>query len=165
MIDFPKQLPLNDANFSFPMLRGLNLEPCNISAFPEFLKSQENLEFLELSNNKISGAIPNWVWKKSLWHLYLANNHLSSLDQLLPNQSSTSSQTSLTRPICNLSQLRNFNASHNNLSGTIPNCLGKMNDLLLLDLQGNNFSGMLPKFSKATHLHILKVSENRLEGK
>ncbi|TYG78047.1 hypothetical protein ES288_D02G026000v1 [Gossypium darwinii] len=165
LIDFPKKLPLSDANFSFPMLRQLLLESCNISAFPEFLKSQENLEELDLSNNKISGAIPNWVWKKSLRYLFLANNHLSSLDQLLPNQSSTSSQTSLTRPICNLSQLRNFNASHNNLSGTIPNCLGKMNDLYLLDLQGNNFSGMLPKFSKATQLYILKVSENRLEGK
>nr|KJB28132.1 hypothetical protein B456_005G029100 [Gossypium raimondii] len=166
VIDFPKQLPLNDANFSFPMLTELDLRSCNISAFPEFLKSSlENLIFLDLSINKISGAIPNWVWKKSLRSLYLANNHLSSLDQLLPNQSSTSSQTSSTRPICNLSQLRNFDASHNNLSGTIPNCLGKMNDLLLLDLQGNNFSGMLPKFSKATHLYILKVSENRLEGK
>ncbi|TYI91920.1 hypothetical protein E1A91_D02G029100v1, partial [Gossypium mustelinum] len=165
MIDFPKQLPLNDANFSFPMLRDLDLRPCNISAFPEFLKSLENLVFLDLSNNKISGAIPKWVWKKSLRHLFLANNHLSSLDQLLPNQSSTSSQTSLTGPICNLSQLRHFNASHNNLSGAIPNCLGKMNDLYWLDLQGNNFSGMLPKFSKATHLYILKVRENRLEGK
>ncbi|TYH82055.1 hypothetical protein ES332_D02G030700v1 [Gossypium tomentosum] len=148
VIDFPKQLPLNDANFSFPMLKELDLRSYNISAFPEFLKSLENLIFLDLSNNKISGAIPNW--------------------------SSTSSQTSLTRPICNLSQLRNFNASHNNLSGTIPNCLGKMNDLLLLDLQGNNFSGMLPKFSKATHLYILKeklpyltvliLRENRFYG-
>ncbi|KAB1670551.1 hypothetical protein ES319_1Z157000v1 [Gossypium barbadense] len=165
VIDFPKQLTLSDSNFSFPMLRELSLESCNLSAFPEFLKSQENIGHLELSNNKISGAIPNWVWKKSLRVLNLANNHISSLDQLLPNQSSTSSQTSLARPICNLSQLINFNASHNNLSGKIPNCLGKMNDLYLLDLQGNNFSGMLPKFSKATHLYILKVSENRLEGK
>ncbi|KAK8308042.1 hypothetical protein V6Z11_D02G028900 [Gossypium hirsutum] len=165
VIDFPKKLPLSDANFSFPMLGQLLLESCNISAFPEFLKSQENLEELDLSTNKISGAIPNWVWKKSLRYLNLANNHLSSLDQLLPNQSSTSSQTSLTRPICNLSQLRNFNASHNNLSGTIPNCLGKMNYLYLLDLQGNNFSGMLPKFSKAAQLQILKISENILEGK
>ncbi|KAH1096177.1 hypothetical protein J1N35_013098 [Gossypium stocksii] len=60
VIDFPKQLPLNDGNFSFPMLWGLHLGSCNLSAFPEFLKSQENLEDLDLSNNKISGAIPNW---------------------------------------------------------------------------------------------------------
>ncbi|XP_052882308.1 receptor-like protein 7 [Gossypium arboreum] len=165
VIDFLKQLPLNDANFSFPMLKRLYLGSCNISAFPEFLKGQENLGYLDLSNNKISGAIPNWVWKKSLRYLFLANNHLSALDHFLPNQSSTSSQSSFARSICNLSQLRNFNASHNNLSGSIPNCLGKMNALYLLDLQGNNFSGMLPKFSKATQLQILKISENRLEGK
>ncbi|XP_039001976.1 receptor-like protein 34 [Hibiscus syriacus] len=90
-IDFSKQLPLSDANFSFPMLRELYMGSCNISAFPEFLRSQEKLQVLDLSNNRISGAIPNWVWKKSLFDLNLANNHLSSLDQLLPNQSFTSS--------------------------------------------------------------------------
>ncbi|KAL1111294.1 hypothetical protein V6Z11_D02G049300 [Gossypium hirsutum] len=164
-------VPNCDANFSFPMLRRLLLGSCNISAFPEFLKSQENLEYLDLSNNKISGAIPNWVWKKSLRYLFLDNNHLSSLDQLLSNQSSTSSQTSLLRPICNSSQLEFFIASHNNLSGQIPNCLGKMNALSLLDLQGNNFSGMVPKFSKATqlrslakctHLMVLDVGSNMI---
>ncbi|KAL1181115.1 hypothetical protein V6Z11_A02G026300 [Gossypium hirsutum] len=147
VIDFPNQLPLTDANFSFPMLRELNLRFCNIKE-------------LDLSNNKISGAIPNWVWKKRLHYLFLANNHLSSLDQLLEpthclksQKGLTSSKSSLARPICNPSQLMIFNASHNNLSGPIPNCIG------------NNFSGMLPKFSKATHLYILKVSENRLAGK
>ncbi|PPD99058.1 hypothetical protein GOBAR_DD03915 [Gossypium barbadense] len=118
VIDFPKKLPLSDANFSFPMLGQLLLESCNISAFPEFLKSQENLEELDLSNNKISGAIPNWVWKKSL-------------------RFSTSSQTSLTRPICNLSQLRNF-----------------------------NFSGELSiDFLQPTRLRSLKIGGNKLEGK
>ncbi|MFQ6657199.1 hypothetical protein Gotur_026984, partial [Gossypium turneri] len=166
MIDFPKQLPLNDANFSLPMLTVLDLRSCNISAFPEFLKSLENLEYLELSNNKISGAIPNWVWKKSLQCQYLTNNHLSSLDQVLPNQSSTSSQGSFTFDASyNMSQLDIFDVSYNNLSGPIPNCLGNMSALSWLGLQGNNFSGMIPKFSKATQLQFLKVSENRLEGK
>ncbi|KAH1096179.1 hypothetical protein J1N35_013100 [Gossypium stocksii] len=157
MIDFPKQLPSSDANFSFPMLRRLRLGSCNISAFPEFLKSQENLEYLDLSNNKISGAIPNWLWKKSLRYLFLANNHLSSLDQLLPNQSSTSSQGSFTfdasynnlsSPIpnwlCNMSQLNGFNASYNNLSGSIPNCLDNMSQLRILDVSYNNLSGPIP---------------------
>ncbi|TYI38401.1 hypothetical protein ES332_A02G024500v1 [Gossypium tomentosum] len=171
-------LPLSDLNFSFSLLRKLYLESCNISSFPEFLKSQENLEYLKLSNNKISGAIPNWVWKKSLRYLLLANNHLSTLDQLLPNQSSTSSQDSLyfvasynnlSGPIpnwlCNMSQLYSFDASYNNFNGPIPNCLGNMSALSWLGLQRNNFSGMLPKFSKATQLQFLKVSENRLVGK
>ncbi|XP_021299143.1 receptor-like protein 12 isoform X2 [Herrania umbratica] len=163
-IDFPKQFPRGDANSSIPMLRWLALRSCNISTFPEILKSQDNLEDLDLSNNKISGAVPHWVWKKSLWQLDLSNNHLSSLDQL-SNQSVTSSQGSSPRPICNLSQLDYFNASYNNLSGSIPNCLGNINALSLLDLQGNNFTGFLPTFVKAANLQILKVNENRLEGK
>ncbi|KAL4271145.1 hypothetical protein GQ457_13G029630 [Hibiscus cannabinus] len=183
-IDFPKQLvvPLGDANFSSPMLRELLLGSCNISVFPEVLRSSENLEVLDLSNNRISGAIPSWVWKKSLSRLYLSNNQLSSLDQLLPSHSLTSS------PICNMSQLwdfdashnnlsgqlpnclgnmsplESFDASHNNLSGQIPNCLGNMSALSSLNLQGNKLSGIMPKFSKANQLRFLKVGENKLKG-
>ncbi|XVF84595.1 hypothetical protein PTKIN_Ptkin17bG0049900 [Pterospermum kingtungense] len=164
-IDFPKQFPFDDANSSFPMLLGLSLASCNLTKFPEFLKSLENLEILDLSNNKISGAIPNWLWKERLRGLFLAYNHLSSLDHILPNQSLASSQASLPRPICNLSQLEVFNASYNNLSGPIPSCLGNISTLYLLDLQGNNFSGILPNFTEAVQLWTLKVSDNRLEGK
>ncbi|KAK8585551.1 hypothetical protein V6N13_050529 [Hibiscus sabdariffa] len=165
-IDFPKQLPLSDANVSFPKLRYLILESCNISAFPELLRSLDHLENLDLSNNRISGAVPNWVWKTSLYYLNVAYNHLSSLEQILSNHSLTTfSQGTLPSPICNLRQLLSFNASHNNLSGTIPNCLGNMSYLYLLDLEGNKFTGILPEFSKATQLWMLKVSENRLERK
>ncbi|XP_039071099.1 receptor-like protein 7 isoform X1 [Hibiscus syriacus] len=163
-IDFPKQLPFGDANFSSPVLTELYLDSCNIRAFPEFLRSLENLQVLYVSNNRISGAIPNWVWKRSLSDLKLANNHLSSLVQDLPNQSSTSSQASLLAPFCKMSQLSYFDASYNNLSGTIPSCLGNMSALRFLDLHGNNLSGILPRFSKATPLWLLKVSENILEG-
>ncbi|XWS22344.1 hypothetical protein CRYUN_Cryun29cG0025800 [Craigia yunnanensis] len=163
-IDFPKKIPFGDANSSFTMLHFLSLKSCNISTFPEFLKSQENLESLDLSNNKITGAVPNWLWKKSLYYLDLSDNHLSSLDQFLSNRSLTS-QGSLPRPICTLSLLEYFKASYNNLSGPIPNCLGNISTLYLLDLQGNNFSGILPNFAEAAQLWTLKVSENRLEGK
>ncbi|XVF29037.1 hypothetical protein REPUB_Repub15cG0084900 [Reevesia pubescens] len=154
-----------DTNSSFPMLRELTLTSCNISTFPSFLKSQENLEYLDLSNNNISGAIPNWVWKKSLQSLNLSNNFLSSLDQFLPNQSLTSSQGSLERSICNLSQLWLLDASYNKLSGPISSCLGNITTLEYLDLQQNNFSGSIPDFAKATQLSTLRLSDNKLEGK
>ncbi|KAL4272257.1 hypothetical protein GQ457_13G029770 [Hibiscus cannabinus] len=143
----------------------LDLSNNHISAFPEFLRSQKNLEFLDLSNNKISGAVPNWVWKKSLLGLNLSNNHL--LDQLLPNHNLTSLQGSLPTPVCKMSQLWDFDVSMNNFSGPIPNCLGNLSELQSLDLHGNNFTGLLPEFSKATltRLWFLKVSGNRLEGK
>ncbi|XP_022722585.1 probable leucine-rich repeat receptor-like protein kinase At2g33170 isoform X2 [Durio zibethinus] len=164
-IDFPTDVPFGDANSSFPMLSYLRLRFCNLSMFPEFLKSQTSLKDLDLSNNKISGAVPNWVWKKSLRYLDLSNNSLSSLDQFSLNQSLTSSQGSLSRPICNLSQLVTFNASFNKLSGPIPSCLGNISSLSSLDLQKNNFSGSIPDFAKATHLYWLQLNDNKLEGK
>ncbi|XP_022722831.1 receptor-like protein 12 [Durio zibethinus] len=147
------------------MLSVLYLQFCNLSMFPEFLKSQTSLEYLDLSNNKICGAVPNWVWKKSLRNLDLSNNSLSFLDQFSLNQSLTSSQGSLSRPICNLSQLRTFNASFNKLSGPIPSCLGNISSLDTLDLQKNNFNGSIPDFAKATQLYWLQLNDNKLEGK
>ncbi|XVF65288.1 hypothetical protein PTKIN_Ptkin09bG0236100 [Pterospermum kingtungense] len=164
-IDFSKVIPSSDANSSFPMLRYLYLQYCNTSTFPEFVMSQGNLEVLYLSNNKISGVVPNWVWKKSLRTLDLSNNSLSSLDQFSLNDSLTSSRGTLSRPICNLSQLQSFNASYNKLSGAIPSCLGNISTLEYLDLHKNNFSGSIPDFTKGTQLYLLQLSDNQLEGK
>ncbi|TYG98880.1 hypothetical protein ES288_A10G152400v1 [Gossypium darwinii] len=158
-IDIPNQFPFDDANSSFPMLISLRLRSCNISTFPAFLKSQESLEELDLSNNQISGAVPNWVWKKSLQYLDLSNNSLTSLDQF------SSNQDSLEIPICNLSQLQTFDASFNKLSGSIPSCLGNISSLEYLDLQQNNFSGSIPDFGGATQLSTLQLNDNKLEGK
>ncbi|TYI91887.1 hypothetical protein E1A91_D02G027100v1 [Gossypium mustelinum] len=175
VIDFPKQLPSSDSNFSFPMLRRLLLGSCNISAFPEFLKSQENLEAFDASSNNLSGPIPNWLCNMSQLHTFdVSYNNLSgSIPNWLCNMSHlhtfevSHNNLSGSIPNCldNMSQLYIFYVSYNNLSGPIPNCLGNMSALSWLGLQGNNFSGMIPKFSKATQLLFLKVSENRLEGK
>ncbi|XVF28492.1 hypothetical protein REPUB_Repub15cG0033700 [Reevesia pubescens] len=147
------------------MLRSLYLNSCNISTFPSFLNSQERIERLDLSNNNISGAMPNWLWKKSLQILDISNNSLSFLDQISLNQSLNSSQGSLQRPICNLKELWRFNASYNKLSGPIPSCLGNIITLTYLDLQKNNFSVSIPDFGKTSQLETVQLNENKLEGK
>ncbi|KAI9185016.1 hypothetical protein LWI28_003410 [Acer negundo] len=48
-------------NSSFPKLYLLRLSSCNINEFPKILSTTNNLQYLDLSNNKIHGRIPNWL--------------------------------------------------------------------------------------------------------
>ena len=59
-------------NITFPKFQVLGLSSCDLYEFPDFLKSEDELEYLVLSNNKISGLIPKWMSnssKKTLWNL------------------------------------------------------------------------------------------------
>ncbi|XVF65292.1 hypothetical protein PTKIN_Ptkin09bG0236500 [Pterospermum kingtungense] len=173
----------DNESLSSPQLEELRLMSCNLTKFPEFIKTQAKLGTLDLSFNGIdfskeipfgdanssfpmlSGAIPNWVWKKSLRALNLSNNSLSSLDRFSLNDSLASSRGPLSRPVCNLSQLQWFDASYNKLSGSIPSCFGNIITLEYLNLHENNFSGSIPDFAKATQLYLLQLNNNKLEGK
>ena len=72
-------------NITFPKFQILELGSCDLDDFPYFLKSQDELEFLVLSNNKITGLIPKWMWnsnKKTLRSLDLSHNFLTGFHQL-----------------------------------------------------------------------------------
>ena len=79
-----------NANATFPKFRRLSLPSCNLSKFPDFLRSQDGLEHLVLSDNNLVGPIPEWmlnVGKASLELLCLSNNSLTGFAQhpiLLP---------------------------------------------------------------------------------
>ena len=67
-------------NATLPKFKLLGLASCNLIEFPDFLQNQDELEFLTLSNNKISGPIPKWMWnmsKETLEVLFISNNFLS----------------------------------------------------------------------------------------
>lgn len=53
-------------------MRSLRLAACNLSSFPGALRNMNTVRYLDLSDNQISGAIPNWVWEK--WGNMLAFN-------------------------------------------------------------------------------------------
>ncbi len=72
-------------NITFSKFWILGLASCELNEFPDFLKNQNELEFLELSNNKFHGLIPKWMWnlsKETLWYLDLSYNFLTGFDQL-----------------------------------------------------------------------------------
>ncbi|KAH0708905.1 hypothetical protein KY290_010418 [Solanum tuberosum] len=154
-------------------LHTLQLAACEVKEL-EFLKSTNHLVFLDLSNNKLQGKIPDWAWSKwmfSLQYLDLSHNMLTSVDSI-PLQSldtidlrSNLLQGSLPIPpnstrlflisqnnlrgeipasICNLMSLQILDLARNNLHGEIPQCLGNMTALWALDMRHNNLSGNIP---------------------
>ncbi|XP_039160947.1 receptor-like protein 6 [Eucalyptus grandis] len=74
---------MSSANLIIPQLTTLGLASCNLSEFPAFLQNQEDIEWLDLSDNNITGEVPFWVWDgrfKSMQHLNLSHNFLTGLD-------------------------------------------------------------------------------------
>ncbi|KAL4633496.1 hypothetical protein ACB092_04G126600 [Castanea dentata] len=163
-------------NTTFPKFRILGLGSCDLHEFPDFLKSQEELEFLVLSNNKISGLIPKWMWnsgKKTLWNLALYNNFLTGFHQfpvILPwtnlrNLDLSYNKLQGSLPIPSPSIIT-YSVSNNTLTGELPQMICNPSSLVSLDLSYNNLSGMLPDClgNLSFSLSILNLRRNNFHG-
>ncbi|XP_056853357.1 receptor-like protein 53 [Raphanus sativus] len=63
-----------------PLLYQLHLSGCGITEFPEFARSQY-MSFLDISNNKIKGQVPGWLWRlPKLIYLNLSNNTFTGFE-------------------------------------------------------------------------------------
>jgi len=54
-----------NANATCQNFVALGFSSCNLSEFPNFLRNQHELEYLNMSNNKIHGQVPEWMWNTS----------------------------------------------------------------------------------------------------
>lgn len=65
-----------------------------------------------------------------------------------------------------MSSLEELLLFDNNLSGTLPHCLGNFSSSLsVFDLSGNNFYGPIPKtWAKGSSLRMIDLSQNQLQG-
>ncbi|XP_022847958.1 probable LRR receptor-like serine/threonine-protein kinase At4g20940 isoform X2 [Olea europaea var. sylvestris] len=102
-----------------------------------------NIEILDLSQNRLTGSIPE--------ELHLQNNILSgSMDFSPPSRNSN---------------VRVVDFSHNLLSGHFPDGFGSFSGLQVLDIGGNNFSGSLPtSIGNISTLTSLDISHNHFTG-
>ncbi|KAL4378019.1 hypothetical protein GQ457_02G006320 [Hibiscus cannabinus] len=163
-------------NGVLPKFRLLGLASCNLSEFPSFLRGQDELEFLELAENKIHGQIPNWFWsvgKQTLRYLNLGFNSLtgfgnlpailpwSSLDHLILD--SNMFQGALPPPP---PSIITYKVSNNMLSGEITPIFCNLSSLHVLDLSNNYIAGMLPPClaSLADSLEVLYLENNHFIG-
>uniref|UniRef100_A0A1U7X977 Receptor-like protein 12 n=2 Tax=Nicotiana sylvestris TaxID=4096 RepID=A0A1U7X977_NICSY len=151
----------NKVNFTLPeSLWNLALVACEVKEL-EFLRSAKQLFDLNLSNNKIQGRIPDWVWP--IWMFSL--NRLNLSHNMLTNMGS-GNMDSIPSYVCNLDSLRVLDLAKNNLIGEIPQCLANISTLEVLDMHQNNLSGTIPKtFTIGNSLRSLNLHDNKLQGK
>ncbi|KAL4598226.1 hypothetical protein ACB092_11G045600 [Castanea dentata] len=158
--------------YTLPKLRDLHLSSCNISDFPDFIKSMESLRELDLSNNHIKGNIPIWLLemgKDSLSSLNLSYNSLTSIRHLpwrnlyILDLSYNFLQGPLPIPPWSIDF---FSVSRNNFSGNIPSLICNITFPNVLDLSHNHLSNTVPSclgnFSYS--LTVLDLRSNKLNG-
>ncbi|KAI0493644.1 hypothetical protein KFK09_023765 [Dendrobium nobile] len=93
---------------SFPKLLELILNGCNLTKIPKFLKYQDQMIKLDLSNNSIHGKIPSWLWRKGdLKFTYVIPFNNISISNLYFLSLTNNNQTGeIPTFICNISSLK-----------------------------------------------------------
>ncbi|XP_054778251.1 receptor-like protein 9DC1 [Prosopis cineraria] len=136
--------------------------------------SSHSLEFLDVSNNKLSGPIPRSIYSlENLTYLNLSHNfligsvqlhHLSLKYMQYVDLSNNSLQGEITSSICNAISLEFLSLSHNYFTGTIPHCIGS--SLEILNLSHNKFSGTIPHYvgSSSLALSVMDLQMNQFSG-
>ncbi|CDP13063.1 unnamed protein product [Coffea canephora] len=140
--------------------------------------SWQNLQIIDLAFNNFSGALcPKWFsnWKGMISHgengqsaqdhLRFTVLHLSSLyyqDTLTVTFKGSELEFVLVKI---LKVFASIDLSCNSFEGNIPETIGELNALYLLNLSHNAFTGTIPKsFGDLTQLESLDLSLNRLSG-
>ncbi|KAG6662970.1 hypothetical protein CIPAW_03G279500 [Carya illinoinensis] len=182
-ISFSGSVEFGNANASLPKFQFLGLSSCNLNEFPDFVKIQDRLVCLDLSNNNIHGMVPEWIWdtsKLSLELLCLSKNFITSLGPhpmplpwtrllatithyYISNNSLTGNISEL---ICILTSIRVLDSANNNLGGSLPRCMQNFGaSLLVIDLERNKFQGSIPQtWTQGTELRIINLRQNRFQG-
>ncbi|XP_074576076.1 receptor-like protein 54 [Curcuma longa] len=164
------------SNSSFPKISTLKLVSCNLEKIPAFLQNQGGISYLDLSNNSIPDAIPEWIWSigdGNLGYLNLSYNLFTSVEGPPGNLSMPSPMildlhsNRLQGPVPLLPLYTIvLDFSSNNFSSFIPNVLTfYLNYTVFLSLSNNSLTGEIPlSICNASFLQVLDLSNNNLRG-
>ncbi|XP_031276222.1 receptor-like protein 9DC3 [Pistacia vera] len=158
------------ANITLPKLEEFDFSSCNITEFPFFLRTSEDLNILDLSNNRIHGQISQQQLElfQNLYYLNLSHNSLTSfvsfgkvstMNLVVLDLQSNLLQGPLV--MVDAPTMDILVVSDNMLIGEIPLIFC---NLSYLDLSYNGFSGTIPQSLANIHIRYLDLNGNKLEG-
>ncbi|CAA3016563.1 LRR receptor-like serine threonine- kinase GSO2 [Olea europaea subsp. europaea] len=159
-------LSYNDFNSTIPewlfnlnSLKRLDLKSNNLyGVLPDALANLTSLEELDLSHNfNIEGKLPRKLGKLcNLQKLVLANNRVDGdIMEFMDGLSE-----------CSNNRLETLDLGFNELTGNLPNSLGRLKNLLYLRLWHNSFQGSIPEtIGNLSSLRELYLSCNQMSGK
>ncbi|GAY66552.1 hypothetical protein CUMW_249610 [Citrus unshiu] len=177
LFEFP---PLSVVNFSSLLVLDLSSNDFN-SSIPQWLFNISKLAHLDLSANNIQGNIPDaFANMTSLRELDLSENSLiggqipKDLGSLCSLRDLDLSSNDLDGEIiefvdrlskCTNSSLESLDLGQNNLGGFLPNSLGQLENLKILQLWGNLFRGSIPEsIGNLSSLRELYLHNNQMDG-
>ncbi|KAJ7977197.1 putative Receptor protein kinase [Quillaja saponaria] len=146
------------------------------SEFPSFILDCKNLTFLDLSQNQMSGLIPEPLYANlgKLEYLNLTNcgfeGPLSSNFSKLPNLKEIRlGNNKFSGPIPLdlglISGIHILELNNNSLNGAIPSSIGQLGQLQYLSLENNFLNSSIPsELGLCTNLTYLSVAVNNLTG-
>ncbi|CAJ1976848.1 unnamed protein product [Sphenostylis stenocarpa] len=139
----------------------------------EMLSGNNNLEYLDISLNLVSGGLTNcWENWKSLVHINLGSNNitgeipssmglLSNLTSLHLHENKLYGEIPSSLKDCH--SLLIFNVRENDFSGNIPNWI--LHGAKALQLRSNHFGGNIPSLiCQMSSLIVLDIANNTISG-
>eukprot|EP01018_Ginkgo_biloba_P014151 Gb_19925 [translate_table: standard] len=133
-------------------LEFLDLDNNSITELSSDMWGLSNLRYLSLSNNNLSGSLPNNIGNfGALNRLDLSENKLSG---------------AIPPALSSLTGLHFLNLSHNLFNGSIPQQIFSCKSLVQLDLSSNKLTGAIPQGlgQLLPELRTLSLADNELGG-
>ncbi|KAL5542876.1 hypothetical protein UlMin_010586 [Ulmus minor] len=159
-------------------LNSFNFSNNHFSGNPNFLSGfwfLQRLRSLDLSNNALSGSLPEGISKLPyLKELLIQGNHFSGelpsdlglcqhLDKI--DLSYNLFTGALPESLRLSNSLSHFSTSNNLFTGDFPQWIGEMGNLEYLDFSNNGFTGSLPSsMGDLKSLKFLSLSNNKING-
>lgn len=162
----------NSSMISFPSIVYLKLASCSMVKFISILRRLDYIDGLDISNNQMHGAIPQWAWEKwtgvGLYFLNFSHNNFSSVghNTFLPfviislDLSFNMFEGPIPLPYCGSI----LDYSSNMFSSIQFNISTQLEETIAFKASRNNLSGSISTSFCSMNVEFVDLSYNTLSG-